>query len=73
MLAQFGDRLLLATERTQNEQPLRVQLPDLGAAFTLRGLNAGNRTEQRAQDGTLTIRPGTYLLTARDTVKGTTL
>lgn len=49
-----------------NEQPLRLQLPDLGATFTLRGLNAGNRAEQRAQDGTLTVRPGTYLLTMRD-------
>ncbi|GAB3830395.1 glycoside hydrolase 5 family protein [Hymenobacter jeollabukensis] len=49
-----------------NEQPLRVQLPDLGASFTLRGLDTGNRAEQRAQDGKLRVRPGTYLLAVRD-------
>ncbi|OON67746.1 cellulase family glycosylhydrolase [Hymenobacter sp. CRA2] len=49
-----------------NEQPLRVQLPDLGSAFTLRGLNQGNRVQQQAQGGALTVHPGTYLLTTRE-------
>ncbi|GAB2963727.1 hypothetical protein GCM10027048_36090 [Hymenobacter coalescens] len=49
-----------------NEQPLRVQLPDLGPAFALRCLNQGNRPQQQAQAGALTVLPGSYLLTARD-------
>ncbi|RAK68280.1 cellulase family glycosylhydrolase [Hymenobacter edaphi] len=49
-----------------NEQPLRVQLPDLGSTFTLRGLNPGNRAQQQAQDGALAVLPGSYLLSVRD-------
>ncbi|MCC3156719.1 glycoside hydrolase family 5 protein [Hymenobacter sp. 15J16-1T3B] len=48
-----------------NEQPLRLQLPDLGAEFSLRGVNKGNSAQQQAQGGALAVRPGTYLLTAR--------
>jgi hypothetical protein len=47
-----------------NEQPLQVQLPELGQSFTLRGLNAGNATQAQASGGRTTVRPGVYLLAA---------
>ena len=46
-----------------NEQPLTLQLPDLGPEFLLRGLNQGNHTQAFAVGGRLRVRPGTYLLT----------
>jgi hypothetical protein len=51
------------THISWNDQPLTLTLPDLGASFTLRGLNAGNTAQAQASGGRLTVRPGAYLLT----------
>ncbi|RTQ49666.1 membrane or secreted protein [Hymenobacter gummosus] len=48
-----------------NEQPLTVNLPGLGADFSLRGLNPGNPAQATASGTRLTVRPGVYLLAAR--------
>ncbi|WP_375419321.1 membrane or secreted protein [uncultured Hymenobacter sp.] len=52
------------TQILWNEQVLQVSLPDLGPAFRLRGLNAGNAAQGQARGGRLTVRPGVYLLAA---------
>jgi hypothetical protein len=46
-----------------NEWPMRIDLPDLGAGFRATGLNDGNNFSGAAENRTLLIRPGTYLLT----------
>ncbi len=57
-----------------NEQPILIALPDLGADFTLTGLNRGNfldgldggkASTRQASGGQLAIRPGAYLLTRK--------
>lgn len=50
-----------------NAWPMRIDLPDLGPGFHASGLNAGNAFVGRAEDRTLTVRPGVYLL-SRDGV-----
>ncbi|MDQ2771275.1 MAG: cellulase family glycosylhydrolase [Bacteroidota bacterium] len=52
------------TQIVWSGQPLRLRLPDLGPAFTARGLDAGNPAQLAAADGRLTVRPGVYLLAA---------
>jgi hypothetical protein len=46
-----------------NEWPMRIDLPDLGAGFQAIGLNDGNGFNGQAEDHTLKVRPGVYLLT----------
>jgi hypothetical protein len=46
-----------------NEWPMRIDLPDLGANFSAAGINDGNTLRTRAEDRTVRVRPGTYLLT----------
>ncbi|HET7536400.1 MAG TPA: hypothetical protein VFJ90_08095, partial [Candidatus Didemnitutus sp.] len=46
-----------------NEWPMRVDLPDLGAGFSMTGLSDGNNATAAATDRTIRVRPGTYLLT----------
>lgn len=46
-----------------NEWPLRIELPDLGGDFRVAGLNVGNVFAAQAQAGSISIHPGTYLLT----------
>jgi hypothetical protein len=45
-----------------NTWPMRIDLPDLGADFAVKGLNDGNAFSGRARDGTVRIGPGAYLL-----------
>lgn len=45
-------------------QPLRVTLPDLGSAYKVTPLNAGNGAKTVAASAALTVRPGVYLLSA---------
>jgi hypothetical protein len=52
-----------------NAWPMTIRLPDLGAAFQARGLNDGNDLTAKAAGGTLTVRPGAYLL-SRDGAPG---
>jgi len=47
-----------------NAHPLRLALAELGQAYSVRGLNEGNTTQTQATAGTLTVRPGVYLLAA---------
>lgn len=47
-----------------NTQQMTIQLPGAGNNFTLTPLNAGNTFKAAASNGTVAIRPGTYLLTA---------
>ena len=51
-----------------NEWPMQIDLPDLGKNFTAVGLNDGNSFHGLAENRTLKIRPGAYLLT-RDGIK----
>ncbi len=46
-----------------NEWPMRIELPDLGPDFTATALNRDNSFSGRAQEDTLMVRPGAYLLT----------
>lgn len=46
-----------------NRWPMKISLPDLGAKFAVSGLNEGNSAHLRANDGTIAIGPGAYLLT----------
>lgn len=49
-----------------NEWPMRINLPDLGPDFQAVGLNDGNNFKGKADDRTLRVRPGAYLLTRHD-------
>lgn len=40
-----------------------LQLPDLGTSFSIKGLNTGNQTKDKAVAGKFNISPGVYLLT----------
>jgi hypothetical protein len=53
----------VVTQIAWNEQPLTVNLPDLGPAFLLRALNGNNHATGQASAGQLRVKPGTYLLT----------
>ena len=46
-----------------NTWPMKISLPDIGGSFQAVGLDDGNRFRGEAVDGTLSIGPGTYLLT----------
>ena len=54
----------VVTQIGWNDQPLRLALPDLGAAYSVQGLNAGNDFRAQAQNGAFMVRPGAYLLAA---------
>ncbi len=42
--------------------PMTIGLPDLGAGFTVRALDEGNRHHPAVRERTLDVRPGVYLL-----------
>jgi hypothetical protein len=52
---------------------MRLTLPDLGTAFTVQPITAGNPTTDRAAAGGFTVRPGVYLLSAAGPVDVATL
>lgn len=41
---------------------MRISLPELGDSFSVKGLNKGNDYRAEAQNGSFSIRPGSYLL-----------
>lgn len=47
-----------------NRWDMTLSLPDLGSGFTFRGINAGNEACGKAENGSIGVRPGTYLLAA---------
>lgn len=44
--------------------PMRIDLPDLGAAFSVQPIAAGNMAPSRAEGGAFTVTPGVYVLSA---------
>lgn len=48
-----------------NEHPLTVSLPSLGRKFSYYAVNEGNEREGVANDGTISVYPGVYILTAK--------
>lgn len=46
-------------------QKMQIILPDLGTAFTIKGLNDGNTTVENVRNNSFQIYPGTYLLTKK--------
>jgi hypothetical protein len=45
-----------------NEEPMQINLSDLGNDFDIKALNNDNNYHTTATDGSFTIKPGTYLL-----------
>lgn len=52
------------TQILWNEQLLQVTLPELGGNYTLRGINESNTTQNQASNGSITVRPGVYIVAA---------
>jgi hypothetical protein len=48
-----------------NEHNMQVFLPSLGNDFSIKGINEGNKLNLTATSESFSIRPGTYLLTAK--------
>jgi hypothetical protein len=46
-------------------QPIQLLLPDIGADFSIKGLNEGNAFAAIATDGHFNVLPGVYLLTKK--------
>ncbi|MCM4155627.1 hypothetical protein [Gramella sp. AN32] len=44
------------------ENTMKIELPDLGADFKISGINVENSFTGKAENGTFTIAPGTYLI-----------
>ena len=45
-----------------NIWPMAVDLPDLGAEYSMTGINQGNMVKQTARNKEISVSPGTYLL-----------
>src|SRR5205807_10348890 len=52
---------------------MTLTLPDLGAAFTVQPIAAGNRRTERAAGGAFMVTPGVYVLSAAGPVDAATL
>lgn len=52
-----------------NERRMSLQLGDLGKAFSMYSLNAGNPFQPKVVDGAFSIRPGVYIISQRDAKK----
>jgi hypothetical protein len=63
----------IVTRAIHRAWPLTVRLPDLGDAFTVQPVTAGNSRAQRAVDGRATVVPGVYVLSAAGAVDPVTL
>jgi arabinogalactan endo-1,4-beta-galactosidase len=42
--------------------PMKINLPDIGKRFHIKGLNEGNSLTGRAENSIITVKPGVYLL-----------
>lgn len=58
------DKIVTGIRWTKHE--MMIDLPDLGAAYTIKGINAGNTYASIAQGTKFEISPGTYLLSRKD-------
>lgn len=63
----------IVTRAIYRAWPMHVSLPDLGTSFWVDAVIAGNPAPARAEDGTFTVRPGVYVLSARGPVDRSTL
>ena len=52
----------IVTRAISRAWPMAVTLPDLGPAFTVQPITAGNRQTDRANDGAFSVMPGVYVL-----------
>ena len=72
----FAQRLnykTVSSRLVSREWPMKIQLPDLGAGFSISGLNEGNHRQTLANDGQFTVSPGVYLLSKSATIDRATL
>ena len=58
----------LVTRAIWRDWPMRITLPDLGEAFTIRSLTARSGRPARAANGAVSVAPGVYLLSAKPDV-----
>lgn len=63
----------IVTRAINRAWPMHVALPDLGTAFSVDAIAAGNMASTRAEDGTFTVEPGVYVLSAGGPVDRSTL
>ncbi len=63
----------IVTRAISRAWPMTVSLPDLGAAFTVQPVTAGNPQPERAAAGRFTVTPGVYVLSAAGRVDPATL
>ncbi|MDP3772947.1 MAG: hypothetical protein Q8Q85_01640, partial [Gemmatimonadales bacterium] len=54
----------IVTRAISRAWPMTLALPDLGAAFTVQPITAGNPRTERAAAGRFTVTPGVYVLSA---------
>lgn len=64
----FANTSLDDTKRavTYNDRKITIALPGLGKDFKYMGVNFGNEAEGESREGTITVRPGSYLLVPAD-------
>jgi hypothetical protein len=63
----------VVTRAISRAWPMTLTLPDLGAAFTVQPITAGNPRTERAVAGRFTVTPGVYVLSAAGPVDVATL
>ena len=63
----------VVTRAISRAWPMTIALPDLGAAFTVQPIAAGNPGPSRAADGRFAVTPGVYVLSATAPVDVATL
>ncbi|HEY0019280.1 MAG TPA: hypothetical protein VGC13_23465 [Longimicrobium sp.] len=54
----------IVTRAIYRDWPMRITLPELGAAFSVQPIAAGNAAPSRAEGGEFSVRPGVYILSA---------
>ena len=54
------------------DQKMKIDLPDLGSNFSVKGLNAGNEVSKTASGNTFSLEPGTYILSKKGKKQKTT-
>lgn len=54
----------IVTRTISRAWSMQIALPDLGPAFTVQPVTAGNRASERAAGGRFTVTPGVYVLSA---------
>ena len=63
----------IVTRAISRSWPMTISLPDLGAAFTVQPVTAGNAAAARAADGRFAVTPGVYVLSASGAIDLTTM